>query len=137
MFIFLLVWQLSGLLTPIIKNACGVSLIQISERAKVLLIRLEIKNYLQMKWLILLSPLLTGNVWNRFISGIVNPPNAAILSVGSSSPKPVIVKKRTCCPRRDNYAGLSCDHGQFDGALAADFLKMLATHLESPATFLV
>ena len=31
--------------------------------------------------------------------------------------------------------GLSCDHRLVDGALAADFLKMLATHLENSRHF--
>ena len=54
-----------GLLTPVIKNACGMSLIQISEQAKGLIEKAgEIKNYLQMKWLTLLSPLL---IWGCLV----------------------------------------------------------------------
>ena len=128
-----------GLLTPVIKNACGMSLIQISEQAKGLIDKARNKKLSPDE---MVDSTFTVTNLGMFgidsFSGIVNPPNAAILSVGSSSPKPVIDKRSgLVVPGETITLGLSCDHRLVDGALAADFLKMLATHLENPSTFLI
>ena len=56
-----------------------------------------------------------------FFSGIINPPNAAILSVGSSIKKPVIDKGGKVVAGETLTLGLSCDHRLVDGAIGASF----------------
>jgi pyruvate dehydrogenase E2 component (dihydrolipoamide acetyltransferase) len=67
-----------------------------------------------------------------FFSGIINPPNAAILSVGSSIAKPVVDNNGDIVSGKTITLGLSCDHRLVDGAIGASFLKTLGNYLENP-----
>jgi pyruvate dehydrogenase E2 component (dihydrolipoamide acetyltransferase) len=72
-----------------------------------------------------------------FFSGIINPPNAAILSVGAIVKKPIIDSLGNIKAGETMMLGLSCDHRLVDGAIGAQFLKLLAETLENPASMLV
>jgi pyruvate dehydrogenase E2 component (dihydrolipoamide acetyltransferase) len=72
-----------------------------------------------------------------FFSGIINPPNAAILSVGASVKKPVLDSSGNLQAGERMTLGLSCDHRLVDGAVGASFLKLLGEILERPASLLV
>ena len=76
-----------GLVTPVIRNAGALSLVDISLEAKDLISRARNKK--------LSTEAMNGSTFTvtnlgmygiDFFSGIINPPNAAILSVGSSTP---------------------------------------------------
>jgi pyruvate dehydrogenase E2 component (dihydrolipoamide acetyltransferase) len=67
---------------------------------------------------------------------IVNPPQAAILSVGAVVEKPV-VKGGQIVPGMRMNLGLSCDHRVVDGAVGAKYLAELKKLLESPALMLI
>ena len=69
-------------------------------------------------------------------SAIINPPNAAILAVGTTVTKPV-VKAGQIVVGQTMTLTLSCDHRVVDGAVGARFLGALKTLLESPALLLV
>ena len=69
-------------------------------------------------------------------TAIINPPNAAILAVGTTVTKPV-VKNGQIVIGQTLTVTLSCDHRVFDGAVGARFLGALKTLLESPALLLV
>ena len=77
------------------------------------------------------------NVWGRFFSGIINPPNAAILSVGACIKKPIVDSSGSLSVGDTMMLGLSCDHRLVDGAIAAQFLQSLAESIEHPAVLLV
>jgi pyruvate dehydrogenase E2 component (dihydrolipoamide acetyltransferase) len=62
---------------------------------------------------------------------IINPPEAAILAVGSVREVPV-VKDGTVVPGLRMKATISVDHRVSDGAEAAQFLQALAQSLEEP-----
>jgi pyruvate dehydrogenase E2 component (dihydrolipoamide acetyltransferase) len=72
-----------------------------------------------------------------FFSGIINPPNAAILSVGASIQKPIVDKNGNIVVGRTLTLGLSCDHRLVDGAMGASFLGTLSNNLENPSCMLV
>jgi pyruvate dehydrogenase E2 component (dihydrolipoamide acetyltransferase) len=72
-----------------------------------------------------------------FFSGIINPPNAAILSIGASVKKPVIDTNGQITAGETMMLGLSCDHRLVDGAIGAVFLQKLAVALENPATIFI
>jgi pyruvate dehydrogenase E2 component (dihydrolipoamide acetyltransferase) len=72
-----------------------------------------------------------------FFSGIINPPNAAILSVGGIVQKPIVDSMGNIQSGETMMLGLSCDHRLVDGAVGASFLQLLAETLESPASMLV
>ena len=66
----------------------------------------------------------------RFIA-VLNPPQAAILAVGSTEDRVVAVDGQpTVRPRME--ITLTCDHRAVDGATGAEFLRDLKTFLEEP-----
>ena len=67
---------------------------------------------------------------------ILNPPEAAILAVGSARQVPV-VKEGQVVPGWRMKATLSVDHRVSDGAEAARFLQALAPYLEEPVRLLL
>jgi len=67
---------------------------------------------------------------------IINPPEAAILAVGSVKEVPVVVNGEVKAGIRMK-ATLSADHRVSDGAEAAQFLQMLAKYLEEPLRLVV
>jgi pyruvate dehydrogenase E2 component (dihydrolipoamide acetyltransferase) len=67
---------------------------------------------------------------------IINPPEAAILAVGSARQVPVI-KDGQVAPGVRMKATISVDHRVSDGAEAARFLQALAPYLEQPLRLLV
>jgi len=127
-----------GLVTPVISNADSLSLSEISLKAKSLIGEARDKK---------LSPdAMTGSTFTvtnlgmygiDFFSGIINPPNAAILAIGSSVEKPVVDNNGKIVVGQTLTLGLSCDHRLVDGAVGASFLATLANNLENPACMLV
>lgn len=67
---------------------------------------------------------------------IINPPNAAILAVGTTVEKPVVVNGHITIGQR-MILTLSCDHRVVDGAIGAQFLGELRGLIEKPALLLV
>jgi pyruvate dehydrogenase E2 component (dihydrolipoamide acetyltransferase) len=66
----------------------------------------------------------------RFIA-VLNPPQAAILAVGSTEEKPVVVDGQIVARQRMELT-LTCDHRAVDGATGAEFLRDVKTFLEEP-----
>ena len=66
----------------------------------------------------------------RFIA-VLNPPQAAILAVGSTEEKPVIVDGEVVVRQRMELT-LTCDHRAIDGATGAKFLGDVKSFLEEP-----
>jgi pyruvate dehydrogenase E2 component (dihydrolipoamide acetyltransferase) len=69
-------------------------------------------------------------------SAIINPPNAAILAVGTTVKKPVVKNDQIVIGQTMTLT-LSCDHRVVDGAVGAQYLGALKTLLESPALLLI
>jgi pyruvate dehydrogenase E2 component (dihydrolipoamide acetyltransferase) len=126
-----------GLITPVIRDAHGKSLFQISAEAKALGKRAKEKKLKPEEF--------TGGTFcvsnlgmmgiPRF-SAIINPPNAAILAVGATVTKPV-VKANAIVIGQTMTLTLSCDHRVVDGAVGAAYLNALKALLEAPALLLV
>jgi pyruvate dehydrogenase E2 component (dihydrolipoamide acetyltransferase) len=72
---------------------------------------------------------------DRF-NAIINPPNAAILAVGTTVKKPVVKNDQIVIGQRMTLT-LSVDHRVVDGAVGATFLAALKDILEKPALLLV
>jgi pyruvate dehydrogenase E2 component (dihydrolipoamide acetyltransferase) len=66
----------------------------------------------------------------RFIA-VLNPPQAAILAVGSTEQKPVVVEGQIVARPRMELT-LTCDHRAVDGATGAEFLRDVKAFLEEP-----
>ena len=127
-----------GLLTPVVNHAEKLSLIELSAQAKTLINKARARKLLPDE---MLGSTFTvtnlGMFGIDFFSGIINPPNAAILSVGASSQKPVAGTSNNIVMGETMMLGLSCDHRLVDGAIAAKFLQSLSENLENPSSMLV
>jgi pyruvate dehydrogenase E2 component (dihydrolipoamide acetyltransferase) len=69
-------------------------------------------------------------------SAIINPPEGAILAVGSVREQPVVVGGQVTVGRRMKLT-ISCDHRVMDGAMGARFLQDVKRLLEEPLRLLV
>jgi pyruvate dehydrogenase E2 component (dihydrolipoamide acetyltransferase) len=69
-------------------------------------------------------------------TAVINPPEAAILAVGTIAPKPVVHQGQVVVRRRLRLT-MSCDHRVIDGATGAEFLKTLKQMLENPLAMLL
>jgi pyruvate dehydrogenase E2 component (dihydrolipoamide acetyltransferase) len=69
-------------------------------------------------------------------AAVVNPPQAAILAVGTVREVPV-VRDAAIVPGRLMTVTLSCDHRVVDGALAGRFLAELKAVIEQPLALVV
>ncbi len=67
-------------------------------------------------------------------TAIINPPQAAILSVGSVSPRAVVRENGEIAARQTMTVTLACDHRILYGADAARFLARIRELLEQPAS---
>jgi len=71
-------------------------------------------------------------------SALVNPPQAAILAVGSLKPRPVVADDGlTVVAKPTVHVSLACDHRILYGADGARFLTRLSELLESPLALLL
>jgi pyruvate dehydrogenase E2 component (dihydrolipoamide acetyltransferase) len=126
-----------GLVTPVIRNADRKGLRQIGAEANELTEKARQKKLTPAEMsdsTFTLTNLGMFGITSFF--GIINPPNAAILSIGATVEKPVVVDGALAVGRRTTL-GLSADHRVVDGAVGASFLQALRTVLESPSVLLV
>jgi len=126
-----------GLVTPVIKQAETKSLLDISRAVKDLAARARLRKLRPDEFdggTITVSNLGAWGV--ESFDAIVNPPQAAILSVGAAVAKPV-VKDGQVVPGLRMDLGMSCDHRVVDGALAAQFLAEVKRLVEHPAVMLL
>jgi pyruvate/2-oxoglutarate dehydrogenase complex dihydrolipoamide acyltransferase (E2) component len=127
-----------GLITPVIHDAETKHLRSLSRETKQLISKARTQK---------LSPEeMSGSTFTvtnlgmygvDFFSSIINPPNAAILSVGATKAKPIVDDLGRIVPGRRMMLGLSCDHRVVDGAIGSSYLKALAEILENPTLMLV
>ena len=66
-------------------------------------------------------------------TAIINPPQAAILSVGSLEPRAVVARASELVARHTMTLTLVCDHRILYGADAAQFLARVRELLQAPA----
>ncbi len=127
-----------GLITPVIRNAESKSLTEISLEVKDLAVRARSKKLKPEEYqggTFTVSNLGAYGI-DRF-DAIINPPQAAILSVGGIVKKPVVNKAGEVVAGQRIDLGLSCDHRVVDGALGAQYLAELKRLLESPLLLLM
>jgi pyruvate dehydrogenase E2 component (dihydrolipoamide acetyltransferase) len=126
-----------GLITPVVRDAHLKSVFQISTEAKALGKRAKEKKLAPADYTggtFCVSNL--GMMGIPKFTAIINPPNSAILAVGTTVTKPV-VKNGQIVVGQTMTVTLSADHRAFDGAVAAQYLGALKQILELPALLLV
>jgi pyruvate dehydrogenase E2 component (dihydrolipoamide acetyltransferase) len=123
----------AGLITPVVRHADKLSLVQIAQKNREL-IKLARDGKLQ-------PDDYSGGTFtisNLGMSGIeeftaiINPPQAAILAVGSTTAVPAVDENGQVVVEQRMKITLSCDHRVIDGAQGAEFLKTLKTYFEDP-----
>ncbi len=127
-----------GLVTPVIRDAHAKSLREIALDAKTLIGKARAKKLTPAE--MSGSTFTVTNLGMYGVSGffgIINVPNAAILSVGATVKKPVVDAHDRIVVGQRMTLGLSGDHRVIDGAVAAQFLQALKKSLEEPTAMLI
>jgi len=126
-----------GLITPVLRDCQAKSLTQIAVEAHDLAERARARK--------LRASELSGATFSisnlgmfdvAAFSAIINPPEGAILAVGSIRRLPVVEGDTVTVGRRMALT-ISCDHRVMDGAMAARFLQDVKRLLEEPLRLLV
>jgi pyruvate dehydrogenase E2 component (dihydrolipoamide acetyltransferase) len=127
-----------GLVTPVIRDAQNKSLTEISAAVKDFAKRAK-ENKLKpdefAHGTLTISNL--GAYGIDTFDAIINPPQAAILSIGAIVKKPVVNSAGQLAVGDRLWIGMSCDHRVVDGAVGATFLQSLRQLVEAPALMLV
>ena len=121
-----------GLVTPVIRDADYKSVAQISREVKALAKKARDKKLMpeeMMNGTFSVSNL--GMFGVEEFSAVINPPEGAILAVGAVRAEPV-VRHGAIVPGQRMRMTMSCDHRVIDGALGAQWLKILSGLLEHP-----
>jgi len=125
-----------GLITPVLRDCDGKSLSRIAVEARDLAERARAGK--------LRVPEMSGATFSISnlgmydvdeFSAIINPPEGAILAVGSVVETPVVDKGEIRVGRRMKMT-ISCDHRVMDGAMGARFLQDVKRLLEEPLRLL-
>jgi pyruvate dehydrogenase E2 component (dihydrolipoamide acetyltransferase) len=121
-----------GLITPVIRDADKKTIGQIGSEARELAGRardrkLKPEEYTHATF----SVSNLGMMGIRDFAAIINPPEGAILAVGTVRKEPVVKDGKIVVGQRMSVT-LSCDHRVIDGALGAKLLQAIVAILEKP-----
>ena len=126
-----------GLITPVVRDAQRKSVLEIAAEIKILASRAREKKLKPEEFTG--STFTVSNLGMYDVSeftAIINPPESAILAVGSVRKQPVADGDRVRIGHRMKVT-LSADHRVVDGALAAQFLGEVRRLLENPIALFV
>lgn len=127
-----------GLVTPVIRDAAKKSMLDLSSAVKDLAFKAKNKKLSPDEFAggtITVSNLGAYGIDN--FDAIINPPQAAIISIGAAKKIPVVNAKGEITVGDRMWVGMSCDHRVVDGAVGATYLAALKKLLENPALMLV
>ena len=126
-----------GLITPIIKNVQSKGLLEISEDMKILANKAKSGKLLPEEYIggsFSISNL--GMYGIKEFSAVINPPQGAILAVGSGEKRPIVINDQITIANMMTVT-LSCDHRVVDGAVGAEFLSVFKDFIENPSLMLL
>ena len=130
-----------GLIVPVIKNADKKSLSILSKETKKIIKSARERKLMPEDYnggTFTISNLGMYGIDN--FTAIINPPEAAILAVGTAKRVPVVIEEKGVEKieiRSLIEVTLSVDHRLIDGAVAANFLKRLKYYLEFPESLVL
>jgi pyruvate dehydrogenase E2 component (dihydrolipoamide acetyltransferase) len=126
-----------GLITPVVRGANLKGLAEISAEIKDLAGKAKAKKLQPEQYTgATFSISNLGMMGIKEFTAIINPPEAAIIAVGGSTPTPA-VRDGQVVVRNMMHVTMSCDHRVVDGATGAKFLQTFKQMLESPAMMLL
>jgi pyruvate dehydrogenase E2 component (dihydrolipoamide acetyltransferase) len=121
-----------GLLTPVIREADRKTIGQIASEARELAGRARERKLKPEEFTgATFSVSNLGMMGIRDFAAIINPPEGAILAVGTVRKEPVVKDGKIVVGQRMSVT-LSCDHRVIDGALGAKLLQAIVAILEKP-----
>ncbi|MBL9054845.1 MAG: pyruvate dehydrogenase complex dihydrolipoamide acetyltransferase [Rhodobacteraceae bacterium] len=126
-----------GLFTPVLRDADKKTLSVLSAEMKDLATRAKTKKLAPHEYQggsFAISNL--GMMGIENFDAVINPPHGAILAVGAGITKPVVLKDGSLGVATVMSMTLSVDHRVIDGALGAEFLKVVVEALENPISML-
>mgnify|MGYP001963447733 FL=1 len=126
-----------GLVTPVVRDADRKGVLAISREVKELAARARNKKLTpeeMQNGTFSISNL--GMYGVEEFAAVINPPEGALLAVGALRDTPVVKDGQLVAGKRMKLT-LSCDHRVVDGAIGAQYLQVLQTLLEKPATMLL
>jgi pyruvate dehydrogenase E2 component (dihydrolipoamide acetyltransferase) len=126
-----------GLMTPVIRDADRKGIVQIADEVRELATRARDKKLQPQEMTqgtFSISNL--GMFGIEEFAAVINPPEAAILAVGTIRNEPVVVDGAIVPGRRMRFT-MSCDHRVVDGATGAKFMAAFKRTVESPLNMLL
>ncbi|HMF44500.1 MAG TPA: dihydrolipoamide acetyltransferase family protein, partial [Polyangia bacterium] len=121
-----------GLITPVIRDADKKTIGQIGAEARELAGRARDRKLRPDEYThATFSVSNLGMMGIRDFAAIINPPEGAILAVGTVRKEPVVKNDKIVVGQRMSIT-LSCDHRVIDGALGAKLLQAIVAILEKP-----
>jgi pyruvate dehydrogenase E2 component (dihydrolipoamide acetyltransferase) len=126
-----------GLMTPVIRDADRKGIAQIAEEIRDLAARArdrELSIEEMTNGTFSISNL--GMYGIEEFTAVINPPEAAILAVGTIREEAVVRKGEIVLGRRMRFT-MSCDHRVVDGATGAQYLAAFKRMVESPLNMLL
>jgi pyruvate dehydrogenase E2 component (dihydrolipoamide acetyltransferase) len=126
-----------GLITPVIRNADQKSVPDIAQEVRALAEKAKNRKLLPAEYQGSTFTISSLGAWGiEEFTAIINPPNSAILAVGTAEARPVVVDRQVVIRDRMKIT-MSCDHRVVDGAIGADYLKTLRQYIEQPLRLVV
>jgi pyruvate dehydrogenase E2 component (dihydrolipoamide acetyltransferase) len=126
-----------GLITPVIRNADQKSVTDIATEVRALADKAKNRKLKPDEYQGSTFTISNLGAWGiEEFTAIINPPNAAILAIGTAESRPVVIDKQIVIRERMKVT-MSCDHRIVDGAIGADFLKTLRQYIEQPLRLMV
>ncbi len=126
-----------GLITPVVRNADGKSIEEIATEVRALAEKARNRKLMPNEYQGSTFTISNLGAWGiEEFTAIINPPNSAILAIGTAEARAVVVDRQVVIRDRMKIT-MSCDHRVVDGVGGAEYLKTLRLYLEQPLRLIV
>jgi pyruvate dehydrogenase E2 component (dihydrolipoyllysine-residue acetyltransferase) len=126
-----------GLITPVIRNADRKSISDIAREIRALAEKAKNRKLMPNEYQGSTFTISNLGAWGiEEFTAIINPPNSAILAIGTAEPRAVVVDRQVVVRDRMKVT-MSCDHRVIDGAAGAEYLKTLRQFIEQPLRLVI
>jgi pyruvate dehydrogenase E2 component (dihydrolipoamide acetyltransferase) len=127
-----------GLITPVVRNADQKSVADIGGEVRALAEKAKNRKLQPHEYQGSTFTISNLGAWGiEEFTAIINPPNVAILAVGTAEARPIVTAERQIVVRDRMKITMSCDHRVVDGAAGAEYLKTLRQYVEQPVRLLL
>ncbi|HJW93876.1 MAG TPA: dihydrolipoamide acetyltransferase family protein [Thermoanaerobaculia bacterium] len=127
-----------GLITPVVRNADQKSIPDIGTEVRALAEKAKNRKLQPHEYQGSTFTISNLGAWGiEEFTAIINPPNVAILAIGTAEARPIVTAERQIVVRDRMKITMSCDHRVVDGAAGAEYLKTLRQYVEQPVRLLI